>query len=126
MQDNLEKVEINLDESASEKSNADGPAMLFSFYWPIVSNKIDTLSNNSLRRLLKAIICIPLEDAKLNLKLVEEREVYAICERLMEAKLVMTLTALYENQDELKKLSEDSQQTPKENNDGEIKAIDGR
>lgn len=128
MQENLAPVQDHQDAPVPKESFADGPATLFTLYWPMLRDKVENkLSAKSLRRLIKAMICVPLEDAKLNIKLDEEREAYAIIERLMEAKLVMILSALYEHQEELQKLNDEQNSQPKqENNDGEIKTTDGR
>lgn len=76
-------------------------AMLFTLYLPKFELMVDKLSNNSLRRILRALIKVPLVDANLNSVNEVEKTTFAIAERLLEAKWLMIQHSLYEHNQEI-------------------------
>jgi len=109
---NPEQIELvtpsdkEVDEQLKSQEPEDAAAMLFGLYWPIFQNVVNGLSTKSLRRLIKAMVAIPLETANVNLKLPIEKTAYAISERLMQSKVLMFVHMMYQNQDQLKPFEE--------------------
>lgn len=97
-------------EEKAPESHSESASTLFTLYFPKFCELLDQLPAKALRRLLKAIIAVPLIDAKPNLNRPEERTAYAIAERLTEAKMVITLEVLYEHHKQL----QDATSTPTE------------
>lgn len=103
-----EQIEIQtpddaeVDKQIQGQSPEDAAAMLFKLYWPIFKNVVERLSNKSLKRLIKAMIAVPLEDAYPNLKNEIEKNAYAISERLLQAKVLMVIHMMYQNPEQVK------------------------
>lgn len=95
---------MSIEESAS---------MLFGLYFPKFSAMVEGLSNKSLKRLIIALVAVPLEDAKLNLNNEKERMAYAIAEQLLVSKSALILSTAYEHE---QKLNEEKLKT-----EGEVK-----
>ena len=72
-------------------------AMLFTMYHPKYEQLVDKLTGKSARRLLKAIIGVPLVDRNFNHTNETERNTFAIAERLMEAKWIIIQASLYQH-----------------------------
>jgi hypothetical protein len=87
-------------------------ALLFKMYYPRFSRDLNTLSLKSLRRLVRAWIGVPLEEAMPNFKNQEEMTAYAIGERLLEAKMVVTLHTLFQHSQQI----QSAEETPQEDN----------
>lgn len=98
-------------EEKAQESHSQSASTLFTLYFPKFCELLDQLPAKSIRRLFKAVMGVPLIDAKVNLKRPEERTAYAIAERLVEAKMVITLDVLYQHH---KQLQEATSQQPTE------------
>src|ERR1041385_8941355 len=106
-----EEIEQQQIQAAANRDPLESATLLFTLYYPRFCAALDTLPAKSVRRLIRAIIGVPLAEATPNLKRPEERTAYAIAERLKEANLIITLDTLYKHQQELKKL-DDSTESP--------------
>jgi hypothetical protein len=62
---------------------------------------LNTLSNKALRRVLNALIEVPLVSDKLNHKSENEKNAFSIGERLLEAKMIMVMHSMYEHSNSL-------------------------
>jgi hypothetical protein len=78
-------------------------ATMFGMCYPRFIGRIDTLSNKSLKRVIRALIGVPLEEVMPNFKRPEEKEAYLLGEKLLEAKAVIIIHSMYEHQKELDK-----------------------
>lgn len=85
----LIKKETSPMEGLAEKVNV----MKFPFL-----NLVDRLSNKSLRRLIKALVLVPLEDMKVNFNVKEEKTAWSIGEELLKAKMTMIHFTLLEHE----------------------------
>jgi hypothetical protein len=112
--ESVELKEPEINEKSFESDPSGSASMLFGLYYPKFSQALDTLPAKSLRRLLRALIGVPLVNASPNLKRSEERVAYSVAERLLEAKTVVTLHNLFQHQQELQKLDEPSEETSSE------------
>lgn len=85
-------------------------SMLFGLYFPKFTMMVEGLSNKSLKRLIIALVAVPLEDAKLNLNNEKERMTYAIAEQLLVSKSALILSTAYEHEQKLneEKLKEEA------------------
>lgn len=74
-------------------TNADDPAGLASailgLYTPKFNNAVDRLSSNALRRVLKKLVSFPLNDKDYTATSQGEAEVFAVGDKLLEAKYVL-------------------------------------
>lgn len=103
---------MSVEESAS---------MLFELYFPKFSGLVETLSNKSLKRLIIALVAVPLEDARLNLNNEKEKMTYAIAEQLLVSKSALILSTAYEHEQKLKAEQEAKlEETKTEENKGEV------
>jgi len=95
-------------------------AMLFGLYYPKFQILVDQLSNKSLKRLITALIAVPLEDARLNLNNEKERMVYAIAEQLLISKsaLILHSYAKHETDKESAKQETNNEEVKGEENNG--------
>lgn len=120
MEENTKPVENveTIPTPSDDASVAETASMMFGLYYPQFKTLVDNLSNNSLRRLIKAMVAVPLEDANVNLKLKEERVAYAICEKLMISKFGLVMHVLWEHEQDLKKQEETNKEEKKENTNG--------
>jgi len=100
-------------------------SLIFGMYYPKFLQLILGLSNKSLKRLIRALIGIPLEEAMPNFKNEKERAAFAIGERLLEAKTLIIIHTMYQKQKDLEKFQLDSQTENKETetNDNDNKEI---
>jgi hypothetical protein len=73
-------------------------AMVELYKTPFINLVNGKLSNNSLRRLIKALVLMPLEDMPLNFKRKEEKMAWQIGEELMKAKLTLIHYTMLEQQ----------------------------
>lgn len=99
------QVEENLinDQEQRLEAGADTTAALFKKFHPEFLARVDRLSNKSLRRLIKAMVSLPLEDAKLNLKMDEEKQAFMVAMNLIDAKNYLMLYTKYKHAEELEK-----------------------
>jgi hypothetical protein len=95
-----------------KKDPMQGLSDMFTLYKVPFTNLVTKMSNNSLRRLIRALVFMPLDDMKLNLKNKEERMAWQIGEELLKAKLTMIHYTLIEQQ---MKQEQERQATLKEN-----------
>lgn len=106
----LKEPEVNPKDFQSDPAGS--ASMLFGLYYPKFSQALETLPAKALRRLLRALIGVPLVDASPNLKRPEERVAYSVAERLLEAKTVIALHNLFEHQKELQTLDASEESAP--------------
>lgn len=103
----LNNVEVPEKEAPIEET----ASLLFQLYYPKYAQLVDQLSSNSMRRLLKAIVAVPLEDATLNLDRPEEKTAYAVLEKLMISKMSLVLYTLMEHEANLKTNQEEKKES---------------
>jgi hypothetical protein len=115
LNENAPLEEPKVDEKSFESDPAGSASMLFGLYYPKFSQALETLPAKSLRRLLRALVGVPLVDASPNLKRPEERVAYSVAERLLEAKTVVALHNLFEHTKELQTLDNPEEPNQKEN-----------
>jgi hypothetical protein len=96
------------EEVSQETDPVNSAALLFKMYYPRFSRELNTLSVKSLRRLIRAWVGVPLEEAMPNFKNSEESVAYAVGERLLEAKMVVTLHTLYQHSQQIQSAEENS------------------
>lgn len=90
-------IEKQLVQDQTPKDPMAGIAQMIAAYKIPFVNLVDQLSNKSLRRLLKSLVLLPLEDYFPNLKNKEEKTAFAVGEKLLQAKLTLIhYTALEE------------------------------
>lgn len=89
---------------------------VFSMYFPIYCQCLEKLSRKQIIRVTKAIVGMPLEETKLNLKDPAEVRAFMLGEKLLQAKMVITHHVLTEKQkeSEAKKLEESNVKEQKE------------
>lgn len=95
-----QEVEIPEDDAATMAAG------VFARKYPLWADSVDKLSGKSARRVLKALVGVPLVDPKFNSKNELEKAVYLLGERLLEAKMVVALQTLYEYNQELQKATD--------------------
>ena len=115
----IESALLEKEKSAimSEESLQDTASMMFSLYYPKFAQLVDQLSTKSLRRLIKAMVAVPLEEANLNLKIEKERVGYAIMEKLMISKFGLVINTLWQEEQRMK---QEPKEENKENDSGKI------
>ena len=75
---------------------------------------VDKLSNKSLRRVMRAIVAQPLEDLSPNLKNENEKAAYQLGEMLMQAKMVLVMQVMLEQQQKNQEIVDNVNQEPKQ------------
>lgn len=112
-----EEVEKKMleNQQAAVDNGAENSAILFKKFHPEYTALVDTLSNKSLRRLAKAIVLLPIEEAKLNLKRQDELKAFNLAQTLLDAKTYMFLYTKMKHQEELAK---QKQEETKETDNG--------
>lgn len=99
----VEQFEKELLEQA-EKNQQDPvnlAATLFTIYLPRFQNLVGTLSSRALRRVLCALIEVPLNQSEFNHSTQQEKDCFAIGDRLLQAKWIMIQQAFMDNSKEL-------------------------
>ena len=91
MLDKVKEKEQNIDP-------AEVAAQLFTLYLPRYFAHVDNLSSNALRRLCKALVEVPLNDTPYNHTSPQEKEAFAIGDRLIQAKFMLIQASFYENE----------------------------
>lgn len=97
------KLELKTDpvpQPVPESHPVDGAAALFQMYFPLYKNVLWKLSNKQLRRLLSALIEVPLNGKAYKMLEKEERQVYMIADKLLQAKWSMMLYTMVEQDQE--------------------------
>lgn len=84
---------------APAKSIDDVASMTFGLYFPKFCMGVDKLHVKSLRRILKALVGVPLEDLSINLKRTEEKQMFGMGQHLMEAKMALIFSQLIKAQE---------------------------
>lgn len=86
---------------AQAKANdpAEQAAQIFKAYKPGFERAVDNMTKQGLQRLLKALVMSPLEDAPLAHD--KEREAYFYGNTMLESKLIMQLTTISHNTEEI-------------------------
>jgi hypothetical protein len=97
----------------------DSTSMLFGLYYPKFCQGVDMCSNKSLRRLIKALVGVPLVDEVPNLKIPLEKTAFAIGENLLQAKMTMMIHVLYNQSEDIKMQLETNK---KEKENGEVQS----
>jgi hypothetical protein len=97
----LKIAEAETQEPPVQRHPAEGAAAMFGLYFPIFKNLLLRLSNKQLRRLLSALVEVPLNGDKYKALEEAERQVYLIGDKLLQAKWSMILYTLMEHQAEL-------------------------
>lgn len=103
----------DIEKQVSERNPIEAAATLFEFYFPIYRNCLHRLSNKQLRRLLSALIEVPLNGKEYKILDKTELEVYRIADRLLQAKWSMMLFTLMQHNEELRQATEEVE-TPNE------------
>ena len=102
--------------TSSGLSPTEAAATMFYMYLPKYKQLVDTLSNKQARRVLKALVEVPLQNADYKHPTEEEKTAFLIGDRLLQAKFVMMLETLSQ--------SAQLAQQESETNNGEV--IDGK
>lgn len=84
-------------------------AMMFSMYLPKMEILIDSLSGKAVKRVLKSLIRVPLVDTTFNGRSENENNAFSVGARLFEAKWLMMLSALSDNQKQVSEAKTDSE-----------------
>jgi len=87
---------------------AETASTTFGLNFPRFCMYVDRLSNKSLRRMIKALVGVPLEDLRPNMKNDAEREAFALGHHCFEAKVALFIDALLTQQQSLAKIDEES------------------
>jgi hypothetical protein len=97
---------VPIGEPANEQAvNAvDSATMMFGLYYPKLEMLVNRMSNKSLKRVIRALVGMPLETVKLNLKLQQEKTAYAIADQLIQAKMTLMIHTAYESEMNRQKL----------------------
>jgi hypothetical protein len=97
----LKKVEDATNKMAEPVSIEEAASVLFGLFLPKFAATVNKLSSKSLKRLIYSLVAVPLEEARLNLKLPEEKEAYQIAEQLLVSKSALIMNA-YVNEETVK------------------------
>jgi hypothetical protein len=121
-----EEIEAQLVKEQIPEDPMAGIAQMIAGYKTPFVNLVDGLSSKSLKRLLKALVLLPLEDFVPNMKRKEEKTAFLVGEKLLHAKLTMIhYTALEEQArqaaDRERILAENA---AKENNTTEVSTVE--
>lgn len=104
-----EQIVVKTEEPVTEAPPQDPIAQasaVFGVLYPRFIARLETLSNKSMKRVIRSLIGVPLEEPIPNFKRDEEKEAYLIGERLLEAKSVIIIHALFEKQKDIESLME--------------------
>jgi len=82
------------EEQASNVPPEETAAKLWTLYWPLYRSAVNNMSNKQMRRVMKALIEVPLNSKEYKLMSKEEKQVFAIGTNLLEAKWQMMLHTL--------------------------------
>lgn len=119
-----------LDAVGQDQAQADEfatPATLFGLYTPQYEERVNNLSTGELRRLAKGIVMYPLNEKEFldNSSSKVLKEAFAIGDKLIQAKMAMMLSFIYE-QEKLKSAQQNNQEAAQvasnetEKTDGEV------
>lgn len=81
----------------TEQDPAEIFASLFYIYFPRFSALVGKMSNRGLRRLLRALLEVPLNDKPYKMLEKEEREAFAIANRLQESKYLLQFSRVIDD-----------------------------
>ena len=104
------KSMAELEEAEQKFDPMMAPAGMFGLYLPKFIEKIDTLSNKSLRRVMRALVAYPLEELHPHKNNPDEVFAYKVGEKLQEAKYIMILHTAVQHQMELEQKKMEEQQ----------------
>lgn len=112
-------------EAAIQRNPEDVAAAMFSMYFPIFHNVTKKLSNKQLRRILNALVEVPLNGKEYKMLKKDEKEVFQIGSALLESKWQMMLYALQKHHEELTaKQAEETKETPNESGTAEPEILE--
>lgn len=81
-----------------EQDPAEAAALMFHSYLPRYFSLVDRMSSNAMRRLLKALIEVPLNSAPYHHSSQEEKDCFAMGDALLQAKVMLIYTTAFENE----------------------------